>query len=40
MKVVGERTADKAAAEKHGQNEYIVTPGGELLEYDVKSKRH
>lgn len=36
--IKGDGTGDKAAAEKHGQNEYVVTPGGELLEYDVKSK--
>ncbi|MDR0863484.1 MAG: DUF4329 domain-containing protein [Candidatus Symbiothrix sp.] len=29
---------DKTGAEDHGQNEYIVTPGGQVLEYDVETK--
>lgn len=36
--IEGDGTGDKAAAERNGQNEYVVTPGGELLEYDIKSK--
>jgi len=30
---------DKAAAESIGQNEYVATPSGKLLEYDVKTKK-
>lgn len=30
--------SDTDTADKHGKNEYLVTPSGELLEYDVKSK--
>lgn len=29
---------DTKGADREGQNEYVVTPGGQLLEYDVKSK--
>ena len=31
--------ADKSAADTLKQNEYVVTPSGELKEYDVKSKK-
>ncbi len=29
---------DKSAAESYGQNEYVVTPSGQLKEYDVTTK--
>ena len=30
---------DKSAADSYKQNEYVVTPSGDLKEYDVKSKK-